>query len=205
VQRSAWNVAERILAEHLARACSRPEQIRIERQLIKTWLPVVEGRVRPTRPGIDEPPDKAERRWERARVIPTRLLLLIYRRQIAENRAEESLRRFFADKAEQKIWSSRDPVTALRKFLGPPRRGAPKRHAARDDGLAAEIQALLDTHPEWTVDDACHEMEERLSTTANPLKDRTLRNLYFRQTDPVDKAAIRALVEVYKLRRDESP
>lgn len=185
----SWEAAERILAHAVSDQLSRLEQINAESGLVTDWLPVAEGRVWPTIPGIDEPLHEAEQRWERARVVVTRLLLLVYRRQIDEQRIDERLRRFFAEHAEQHIWRHHDPVTALRKFLGPPRRGAPKRNAARDANLAAEVQELRDSG--ITIDEACLAVYERIQTTDDELDPRTLRNIYLRETKHrVGKATI---------------
>ncbi len=185
--------------------CAKHERRRIgdDDTLIRICLPIAEGRVAPTRAGIDEPKREAEQREERARVRTTRLLLAIYRDQIEAGQVDERLRRFFAEQAEQRIWPSRDLFGAMPNFIGRPRRGAPKRYAARDFFLAAEIQELRDTGK--TINEACLDLFERMQCTAGELDPRTLRNLYLRETKhPVDKAAVEAMVWLNQLDRSES-
>ena len=133
----------------------------------------------------------------------TRVLLAIYRKQIDEHRVDDRLRRFFAEQAEQLIWCNPDPVAALKAFLGPQKRGAPKRNAMRDFDLAADIEEMHGQGMDYN--DAYLELFGRLHGTPGELDDRTIKNIHLRETrHPLDKAAVQAWVETRKLDGGES-
>jgi hypothetical protein len=151
----------------------------------------------PTCPELDEPIVLAKAREERMRAHNVRALLLIYRDQIRRGEVDERIRSFFAEQAELRIWSAADPIASTGEFLGvsPRKRGAPRRTAARDFYLAADIQELIDDG--LTVDTACGVVFERLDTTDQELDIGTLRNIYFRMTrGSLNKKAVRAEVIV---------
>jgi hypothetical protein len=179
------------------------------KQKIESLLPIAEGTVAPTRPGIDEPEDEAKRRQERSQVAVTHMLLAIYRDQIRDGDVNERLRRFFTGQAERWIWCEPDPAEGLRQFLGlpkrgkTPKRGAPRRNAMRDIELAAGIQELRESGK--TVREACTILCERLQDAGEERDEQYLRKIYFRETKhPVDKAAVAAQVEMRKLDRAEA-
>jgi hypothetical protein len=166
-----------------------------EQRAIPTLLDIAWLRVQPTCPELDEPVVAAKARAERARAHNVRALLLIYRDQIDRGEIDERVRAFFAEQAELRIWSAADPIAAMGEFLGlgPRKRGAPSRTAARNFFLAANIQELIDEGS--TVDDACGAVFDRLHTTDQELDLRTLRNIYFRETrGKLNKKAIEAEV-----------
>jgi hypothetical protein len=166
-----------------------------ERRAIPALLDIAWLRTQPTCPDLDEPVPAAKARAERARAHNVRALLLIYRDQIDRGEIDERVRAFFAEQAELRIWSAADPIAAMLEFLGlgPAKRGAPSRTAARNFYLAADIQGLIDEGS--TVDNACGAVFERLDTTDQELDIRTLRNIYFRETrGNLNKKAIEAQV-----------
>jgi hypothetical protein len=167
--------------------------IKIDRQkrIIPVYLQVARLAVLPSCPELDEPIKDAAGRAERARAGAVKKLLEIYRDQIRDGSVDDRLRAFFAEAAELRIWSEPDPIVGMQAFLGKPKRGAPKRTAARHFSLAADIQERVDAGKK--VDEACLDIFERLDGTDQTLDTRTLRNIYFRETrHRIGKAAIRA-------------
>jgi hypothetical protein len=147
----------------------------------------------PTCPELDEPVAVQRARSERMQRIAVRALRLIYRDQLDRGGVDEGIRRFFAEQMELRVWCTADPIAAMRGFLDPPKRGAPRRTAARDFYLAADIQELIDEG--MKVDEACGAVFERLDTTDLELDTGTLRNIYFRETkSKVNKKAVAAEV-----------
>lgn len=177
------------------------------RRSVDTWLPVARGEVVPSRPGIDEPPTEAMQRAERHRVaVIQKLLWPVYRHQLQNPPVYEPLRRFFTEQLEQRVWCEPNPVEALRQFIGlpkrgaRPKRGAPKRWAARNFFLAVDIQELID-HQGMTVEAACNEIYEKMQESPQELDPRYLRKIYFSETKhPIDKNAV--LAEVRRRRRE---
>jgi hypothetical protein len=171
-----------------------------ERRAIPMLLDIAWLLTQPTCPELDEPVAAAKARAERARAHNVRALSLIYRDQIGRGEVDERIRRFFAEQAELRIWSAADPIAAMGEFLGlsPRRLGAPRRTAARNFYLAADIQELIDEGN--TVDSACGAVFERLDTTGHELDPQTLRNIYFRETrGKLNKKAIEAEVRIRDL------
>jgi hypothetical protein len=159
----------------------------------------------PTCPELDEPVAAQRARSERMQRIAVTSLRLIYHDQLDRGEVDEGIRRFFAEQMELRVWCTANPIAAMRRFLDPPKRGAPPRTAARDFYLAADIQELIDEGRK--VDDACGDVFERLDSTDLELDIGTLRNIYFRETKSrLNKKAIkaellsRALGELEKLR-----
>jgi len=156
----------------------------------------------PTCPELDEPVEDQKTRSERMRALAITALRLIYLDQLDRGEVDEDIRRFFAEQMELRVWCTTDPIAALRKFLDPPRLGAPNRTAARDFSLAADIQEFVDKGR--TVDDACLTVFERLDATGQALDPRTLRNIYFRETKGrLNKRAIEAELLARAVRESE--
>ena len=160
----------------------------------------------PTCPELDECVEAQRARSERMQRIAITALRLIYRDQLDRGDVDEGIRCFFAEQMELRVWCTADPIAAMRRFLDPRKRGAPRRTEARDFYLAADIQELIDEG--MKVDDACGAVFERLDTTDLELDTRTLRNIYFQETEGrLNKKAVkaevltRALGELEKLRR----
>jgi hypothetical protein len=173
-------------------------------RLIDCWLQIARLDVLPSCPELDEPAERAGERAATAQLTVRLKLWTLFREQLRSGKVDERLRQFFAEEAELCIWSTSNPVEAMREFLGLPKRGkrnkrgAPNRTASRNFRLAVEIQKLIDAGEK--VEDACGKVYDRLFETEDELDLQYLRKLYFRETRySIDKDAVRAYLVTEKL------
>ena len=160
------------------------EQRAIPILLANAWL-----LTQPTCPELDEPVAEQKARAERARRIAVMALWLIYRDQLARSDVDDGVRRFFMEQMELRVGLATDRVVMPDDLLGRPKRGAPRRTAARHFDLAADIQKLM-IDQEIPADEACRALSERLD---QGLAADTLHDIYYRETrNRVDKRAIAA-------------
>jgi hypothetical protein len=178
-------------------------RIAIDRQTrqVSMYLPIARGEVAPSRPGLDEPIKDAAARKEKCRRMAVKKLHEIYRDQLEIGLVDSRFRAFLAESMER-IFSETNLVEAMQGFQGKARRGAPRRVAARNFRLAADVRELVNDGK--TVDDACGEVEERLKADGPKLDSETLRNIYYQETKhKIDEAAIEAEIGFRRVTRTE--